>query len=859
MLEAPDTWQYITTEDQLDQVVEDLEAYGDIFLRKGRRPKITVDLEISSKVKRYKPILLPDGSYESEVELFQIGLDPYVEEIQYLIDMQALNYNYKLVAAKLGKFITNWTTIGQRFVFDIAHLIERFKIYPRFPRCCMLLSQMINAGDKINKFFSIKKHGMASLFSDCFDWGWFAAKVGMTIPEYCTYKDRHQSQDWSVRPLRREDFKYGSIDTGILHYLYNILLEKMEDIIKKHKKPNLKYTYLLECEAMIEFAIMEIVGFKPNIQHFEERVTPYLEGYIEDAENHLMQYHEFWVEEVNETTQVKLMDGQILKLGHRKQSVPYCRFINVNSKRNGHNDGQLIPALARAGIKIPNTQKETFHSLLYDPENEEKFTDKQRHILSKVLQFLRAKSLYSKYGPNLYEGEKNVIYGDGRFHPDIGQMGGQDNGVDTQRTQMKNPALQTIFNGDDVFDDGESFGKTIKEGFEAERDKVFLVADWSNQEVRICTELTDDEYLKVVFHENRDQHAESAKEVFKLDYLPGKDDPMRKAGKTGFLGHQYEQGWKGMQQKVYESTKCKLWLSDKEAKILKEGMKKKYAGITKWQEKCHLEVAKALQDYDTLRSFENRRPLFIGFTKLKWDFDKLKDIFEIEGVTGKVELTRLRKWCLYIHQERIIKAAKKELTKFTIVDKSEMIPVLQRSYRPDPKKNTFIVNKSLLNKVKFLRKVPLKPKDTLSRHYKRWDKERQQWTDWGNEWSKRESSIGRELFNFLIQPEGSTMLKLAMLGIGRKFRAKGWSYRHASIVYECHDAIISEVDLDKALEARDIMQEVMKKCFEALVTKVPTPVDVGIGYSWSSADSSELQKEINRQLKEGKTLVEVLV
>lgn len=837
MLTKTKTWNYISTEVQLNQVLIDLEDYCQIFYKKSRKPKLSVDLETYSKTGRHKPILLQDGTYESEVRLLSIGLDPSVEDVQWLIDVRI--FGYERLAHLFRPYLEKCLIIGQGLKFDAEHLIERFNIWMGFPRCTLLLAQLISAGDKYNKSLEKRDFKLHSQYKYYLDWGWFTEHTGKTPEEYSFFKAKMQKSDWGAAILDNDQLQYAADDIQLVHYLYKAQVEELERVIAKYNKSGLRHTYRIECTAINEFAVMDIVGVEPDIRYYDEEVIPYLEGYIEDSENELMVFPEFWEEVENLTTQVKLMDGSIIKVQSRKLSIPYCKFINVNGKATAAGPGQLQRALSRAGIDCPNAQKETFEELLYDPDNANSYTQKQKHILTKVLQYIKAKSMLTKYGRNLYSGEKSCLYDDGCFHPDTFQMGGEENGVDTQRTSAKKPAYQTIPSGtDDFLGDGKKIGKVLREPYKARQGKKLIVADFSNQEGRIATQVTNDQYLISVFREGRDQHAETGKDIFGLDYLPLKGSPERQAGKTGFLGHIYQQGWKGMQAKVYEDTKCQLWIPDEQAKEMKKKLRVRFAGITKKAEELKNKIVKSLEPYPTLKAFENRKPIYVGFTELKYNKDKLKDIMEFDGSDTMIPITRMRKWCLYIDQERRIKRVRKGLRDFIIKKRSlkKLAKLFNSKLIEDSEGNKLKPNVMIFSPLKvnnLIRKV--RPVDTLHKDYKVKNEESGKFETWNNQRNKRIAAISREAFNFLMQPEGSTIIKLSMIGIGKEFRKRGWSYRDVSIILEVHDEIIVEAKDEYVEEAAAITKRVMETVIQSVVTVVDAPVEVGVGLSWADA------------------------
>ena len=74
-----------------------------------------------------------------------------------------------------------------------------------------------------------------------------------------------------------------------------------------------------------------------------------------------------------------------------------------------------------------------------------------------------------------------------------------------------------------------------------------------------------------------------------------------------------------------------------------------------------------------------------------------------------------------------------------------------------------------------------------------------------------------------------------MVGIGKEFRKRGWSYREVSIILEVHDEIVVEADKDKAEEALKIVVKVMEDVMSSVVDIIPAPVEAAIGNNWAEA------------------------
>lgn len=775
------THQYITTESDLKEAVKDLELYKKIVRDKNKRPRFAFDLETfpdidgiedmtadeASKaaevlgIDDYRPLksFNTQSGYESVSRLFQLGLDPSIEDIQFLFDVRALGEDALSFHHKDS--IENCLLIGHYLLYDTEYLVSQFNLFPEFLRCTCIGPQLWLAGDNIDLTNPEKGKGQRYALYACYqkflDWSWFKSYTGRDINEYVDFKLENQKSNWGAKVLKPTQLEYAADDVKIIHYLYKAQMHYLERIVKDYNKPGLQDTYRLECQAIVPFAIMGVVGNDVDTDQLD-KVQKTFEDQIEKAETELFKYEEFWKEE-------EITKGR----GSKKVTYTERKPINLNgkpyslmdkeTKTRVKNKGQLLTSLARLGIDLPGTGKELIQEALFDPDSP--YSDFQKEILTKVLAYKKAVYMLSKYAKNL----KSDIHSDGRFHPRYFQIGGKtsdsgalDGGVDTQRTTASRPPVQT-------FPADEEVGKEVRKIIRAPEGKKLIVLDFNNQEVQIAYMLTKDPYLYKVFKEGRDQHSESAKNVLGLDYLPAKGTDERKVGKTAYLAHQYQQGVKRFIHKVYIETKCRRKLGWDEAKAIKDGMKVQYSGITRKINACNAKINKELEDYKSLRSFRNRRPIFVGFTELPYKFEDTGETFHY---------TRLRNWCLSLEQERL--ASK---------------PVMD------------------------LRD------DILGRDYGKWNDEKEVFETWCNEFNSRVSEIRREYFNFLIQPEGATMLKLAMRDVFNWFKKtfydQGYTIYDIAIVLECHDEIVIECPEELAEQIAAKVSEIMTRIFRAIV------------------------------------------
>jgi len=123
-------------------------------------------------------------------------------------------------------------------------------------------------------------------------------------------------------------------------------------------------------------------------------------------------------------------------------------------------------------------------------------------IIKDLLTYRELSKLRSTYVDSLI----NKVDEKGRVHTNYNQVA-----VSTGRLSSANPNLQNI----PVV---SNFGQKIKSCFIAEKGKVFVSFDYSQQELRILAHLTGEEKLIEAFKKNQDVHKTTASKLFNVSY-----------------------------------------------------------------------------------------------------------------------------------------------------------------------------------------------------------------------------------------------------------------------------------------------------------------------------------------------------
>ena len=142
------------------------------------------------------------------------------------------------------------------------------------------------------------------------------------------------------------------------------------------------------------------------------------------------------------------------------------------------------------------------------------FSD-QFPIIQKIIEYRGLAKLRSTYVDSLI----TKIDENGKVHTTYSQTA-----ANTGRLASTNPNLQNI-------PVTSEFGQKIKSCFTAEKGKILLSFDYSQQELRILAHLTGEEKLITAFTEKQDVHTTTASQIFNVKY-DDVDKKQRSVGKT---------------------------------------------------------------------------------------------------------------------------------------------------------------------------------------------------------------------------------------------------------------------------------------------------------------------------------------
>jgi DNA polymerase I-like protein with 3'-5' exonuclease and polymerase domains len=574
------TYELVNTRERLLEVAAEVAIYH----RENPDAFLGLDFEtIHLLPKRYedevpKPIRTKKG-LRGKASLMQLGLDPEIRDWQYVIDILALN-KLGVTDAEIGDLfrdvLESAKILGFNLKYEYQFAWRQFAIRLRHMRCIMLFAQVLFAGDELIKF------GFATLCSPIFGqalFGWFLERTRqlygreMDYDQFVAWKKSQQKSEWSGE-LIEEQVRYAAGDVALPFDQWKRLCEMLDQFIDQYgqKAPgDIAGEIMLEWEAIPAFAMMELRGFKLDIQK-HKALCQYLLDLIDKAQAEVGKYF---------THPVKKNNG---KKGKERKVWEEIETINLKSHQ------QIKAALHSVGVKVPSTKE----AILQD------YVD-QHPAVQAILDHKSAQHMYSNFGPKLLD----LVEDTGRLHYDLWQCG-----TTTGRSSAGNPNLQQI-----------PAEAEYRESFICEMAHSLTIADYSQIEPRLTAWYTGDlvQEFKQTGEDELDMHSLTGRDMLDLDYLPKKGDPNRDViGKKCNLGLTYREGAKKLAMEIYTHTKGLIdWTVNdfKEAKARLEKYWEKRQKTKRKMEVLDRMIKERAAAAGTLAPFVGRKPIAVVWSK----------------------------------------------------------------------------------------------------------------------------------------------------------------------------------------------------------------------------------------------------
>jgi DNA polymerase I-like protein with 3'-5' exonuclease and polymerase domains len=259
-----------------------------------------------------------------------------------------------------------------------------------------------------------------------------------------------QLSDWSANELSRSQIEYAARDAAIMPGLYEKLVERLEN-------DKLLGVAELENQCVVPIAVMELNGVFLDEKRWREKLdrVRVAQGKVAD----------------------ELQD--MLSAGVAQASLFGRAEINLDSQV------QVTEALAGLGVPVP----ETTRAWVLQPLAE------QYPVVAKLLEYRGVAKSLSSFGENILEFIEPAT---GRVHADFRQIG-----APTGRFSCSNPNLQQIPHEEEY-----------RRCFRAPDGKKLVIADYSQIELRILADFSDDKRFIEAFVSGEDFHTATAAQVF---------------------------------------------------------------------------------------------------------------------------------------------------------------------------------------------------------------------------------------------------------------------------------------------------------------------------------------------------------
>lgn len=261
-----------------------------------------------------------------------------------------------------------------------------------------------------------------------------------------------QVSDWSAEELSHSQIEYAAKDAAIMVSLREKILEKL-------KSDGLIQAAKLEFDCVLPIAAMELNGFYLDAECWREQL-----------------------EKVKaEQEKVALELQGMLSAGVAQASLFGVAEINLDSKN------QVTDALKNLGVPVP----ETTRGWQLQP------LAAKYPVVEKLLEYRGVAKNITSFGDTILEFINPETK---RIHADFRQIG-----APTGRFSCSKPNIQQIPHGEEY-----------RKCFRAEEGNKLIIADYSQIELRILAEFSNDQNFINAFKSGEDFHATAAAQVFNV-------------------------------------------------------------------------------------------------------------------------------------------------------------------------------------------------------------------------------------------------------------------------------------------------------------------------------------------------------
>lgn len=288
----------------------------------------------------------------------------------------------------------------------------------------------------------------------------------------------------SKEVLTEEQIRYAALDVITTSMVYNKQLEHL-------RKEKLEETSKFENKFTRVLAEMELTGMPLDIDRWIE-LDEWTEEEVAKRETVLREKH-----------------PNIKNWNSQKQVSVYFKELGIPVSITDQDSGEQKLSVSKAVLE---KHKEAFP------------------IVKEYLEYKMLTKLKGTYGINFL---KHVSVSTERIHTNFLQI------LNTGRTSSSSPNMQNIFSQDPkVF----SMGLEWRKAFRASEKRIFVVADFANQEARILADKCGEDSLVKTLNEGGDLHSLNASKIFGKEVTKTKNKELRSKGKTATFALNYGAG-----------------------------------------------------------------------------------------------------------------------------------------------------------------------------------------------------------------------------------------------------------------------------------------------------------------------------
>lgn len=334
-----------------------------------------------------------------------------------------------------------------------------------------------------------------------------------------------QKSDWSGK-LSTEQYEYAARDAAIL-------IPLREAMIRDLQSEDMVDVARLEFGCLRAVVEMELTGIQLDLDSWKQ-LGRQIEQQREEAalalNNHL-----------------------------RKPSVQLSLFGEERDALNLDSNQQVLKALKNMGISIKNTSKNQLTPLAGEYP-----------VVQLLLEYRKAAKALQAF---IYSIPDTIHPVSGRLHPRYHQMG-----ASTGRFSCGHPNLQQI-----------PRSKEFRSCFVAKSGHKFVIADYSQIELRVVAEISGDKTMMKAYETGEDLHRLTASLVANKA-LKDVTKQERQAAKAINFGLVYAMGARGLQ--AYAQTTYGVTMSLEEAELFRKRFFEAYAGVANWHKSAKVLGAK---------------------------------------------------------------------------------------------------------------------------------------------------------------------------------------------------------------------------------------------------------------------------